>query len=74
MEFLTDAHPAMFIAVTVAATLVFLPGSITMTLAGFLFGYWPGFLYAAIAILLGAQTAFEAGRWVARPWVLRISQ
>lgn len=71
MEFLTDAHPALFIAVMVAGTLVFLPGSITMTLAGFLFGFWPGLLYAVIAILLGAQTAFEAGRWVARPWVLR---
>lgn len=71
MEFLTDAHPAIFVAVTVAGTLLFLPGSVTMTLAGFLYGFWPGLLYAAVAIALGAQTAFESGRWVARPWVLR---
>lgn len=71
MEFLADAHPVLFIAVAVAGTLLFLPGSITMTLAGFLYGVWPGLLYATVAILLGAQTAFEAGRWVARPWVSR---
>ena len=71
MEFLTDAHPALYIAVTVVGTLLFLPGSVTMTLAGFLYGFWPGLFYATIAILLGSQTAFEAGRWVARPWVQR---
>ncbi len=71
MEFLTDAHPLVYIVVIAIATMLFLPGSISMMIAGFTYGFLPGFLWAAIAIPLGAQLAFEAGRWVARPWVER---
>ncbi|MEL7186973.1 MAG: TVP38/TMEM64 family protein [Pseudomonadota bacterium] len=71
MEFLTDAHPAVFIFVTVAATMAFLPGSITMTLAGLLYGFWPGFLFAAMATAMGAQGAFAVGRRLLRPWILK---
>ena len=69
MEFLTGASPALYVVVAVAGTLLFLPGSVTMTLAGFLFGFWPGILYAVVAITLGAQLAFLCGRRVVRPWV-----
>ena len=63
------AGPAAYIFFVVVATVLFLPGSVAMMIAGFLFGFLPGFLYAVIAIPSGAQGAFEFGRWVARPWV-----
>ena len=71
MEFLLDAHPLIFIAFAVVATMMFLPGSVTMTLSGFLYGLAPGLLYAAVAIPVGAQCAFAVGRWLARSWVRR---
>lgn len=74
MTALTDllvGYPPLFVLFIIVATLFFLPGSIAMMLGGFLFGFLPGLLLTAIAIPLGAQAAFEAGRWVARPWVLR---
>ncbi len=40
-----------------------------MMVGGFLFGFTPGFLFAALAVPVGAQGAFEFGRWVLRPWV-----
>jgi len=63
------AGPATFVFFVVVATVLFLPGSVAMMIAGFLFGFLPGFVYAVIAIPVGAQGAFEFGRWVARPWV-----
>ena len=63
------AGPVVYILFVVVATVLFLPGSVAMMIGGFLFGFLPGFLFAFIAIVLGAQTAFEFGRWVARPWV-----
>lgn len=63
------AGPTAYVFFVVVATVLFLPGSVAMMVAGFLFGFLPGFLYAVIAIPVGAQGAFEFGRWVARPWV-----
>ena len=63
------AGTAAYVFFVVVATVLFLPGSVAMMIAGFLFGFLPGFLYAVIAIPAGAQGAFEFGRWVARPWV-----
>jgi len=63
------AAPVAYVLLATLATVLFVPGSATMMIAGFLFGFFPGVVYAAIAIPLGAQCAFEAGRWVARPWV-----
>jgi len=65
------AGPVVYVVFVVIATVLFLPGSVAMMIAGFLFGFLPGFAFAAIAIPLGAQCAFEFGRWVARPWVRR---
>jgi uncharacterized membrane protein YdjX (TVP38/TMEM64 family) len=61
--------PVVYMVFVVLATVLFLPGSIAMMIGGFLFGFAPGFLFAALAIPCGAQGAFEFGRWVARPWV-----
>lgn len=65
------AGPVAYVFFVVVATVLFLPGSVAMMIGGFLFGFLPGFLYAVIAIPVGAQGAFEFGRWVAQPWVRR---
>ena len=61
--------PVAYMLFVVIATVLFLPGSVAMMIGGFLFGFLPGFLLAAMALPIGAQGAFEFGRWVARPWV-----
>lgn len=58
-----------YIAFVGAATVAFLPGSVSMMLAGFLFGTLLGSVYALAGIALGAQLAFFAGRSLARSWV-----
>lgn len=61
--------PVTYMIFVVLATVLFLPGSVAMMIGGFLFGFLPGFMFAALALPIGAQGAFEFGRWVARPWV-----
>jgi uncharacterized membrane protein YdjX (TVP38/TMEM64 family) len=63
------AGPLVYGVFVIIATVLFLPGSVAMMIGGFLFGLVPGLLFAAIAVPCGAQSAFEFGRWVARPWV-----
>lgn len=63
------AGPLAYIGFVALATVLFLPGSIAMMIGGLLFGFLPGVAIAAIAIPVGAQCAFEFGRWFARPWV-----
>jgi len=66
------AGPLVYILFVIIATVLFLPGSVAMMIGGFLFGFLPGLLFATIAIPLGAQCAFEFGRWVARPRVRKM--
>jgi uncharacterized membrane protein YdjX (TVP38/TMEM64 family) len=63
------AAPLVYIVFVTIATVLFLPGSVGIMIGGFLFGFVPGLLFAAIAVPLGAQSAFEFGRWVLRGWV-----
>lgn len=63
--------PVAYVTFVIVATILFLPGSVAMMVGGFLFGFTPGFLFAALAVPVGAQGAFEFGRWVLRPWVRR---
>ena len=65
------AGPVAYLLFVAIATVLFLPGSIAMMIGGLLFGMLPGFLLAAIAVPLGAQCAFEFGRFLVRPWVRR---
>jgi uncharacterized membrane protein YdjX (TVP38/TMEM64 family) len=65
------AGPLIYIIIVVTATVLFLPGSAAIMIGGYMFGFLPGLVFASIAIPLGAQCAFEVGRWVARPWVSR---
>lgn len=55
----------------VLATILFVPGSGSMMIAGYLFGLGAGTLVSAVAITLGAQCAFLMGRLVARDRVAR---
>ena len=63
------AGAAVYIAIGSLAAIAFVPGSVTMMLAGFLFGTIAGSAYAMAAIVIGAQLAFVSGRFLARPWV-----
>lgn len=65
------AGAVVYIAGVVVATVLFVPGSGSMMIAGFLFGLLPGTMYAAVGITIGAQAAFLAGRKFARHWVER---
>jgi len=59
----------VYIGCVIAATVLFVPGSGSMMIAGYLFGLGMGTLVSAVAISLGAQCAFLMGRLVAREWV-----
>lgn len=59
----------VYIVCVVVATILFTPGSGSMMIAGYVFGLGTGTLVSAVAITLGAQSAFLMGRLVARDWV-----
>lgn len=63
------AGPAVYVVGVVVATVLFVPGSGSMMIAGFLFGVLAGSVWAAIGITVGAQCSFLVGRRVARQWV-----
>lgn len=60
---------AVFVVVYIAATVLFVPGSILTLGAGFVFGVLQGTIYVSIASTLGATAAFLVGRYLARDWV-----
>lgn len=68
-----QAHPVaggiVYIVAVVVATVMFIPGSGSMMIAGYIFGFSLGTLLSALAITLGAQCAFLVGRLLARDWV-----
>lgn len=63
------AGPAIFIAVYVVATVLFLPGSLLSLGAGLLFGLGWGTVWVSIASVSGAACSFLVGRYLARGWV-----
>jgi uncharacterized membrane protein YdjX (TVP38/TMEM64 family) len=63
------AGPIAYVMFVIVATVLFLPGSIAIMIGGFLFGFVPGLMLSVLAVPCGAQSAFEIGRWVTRPWV-----
>lgn len=58
-----------FIAIYIAATVAFLPGSILTLGAGVVFGVVLGSIYVFIGATLGAIAAFLVGRYLARGWI-----
>ncbi len=63
--------PLAFMGLYVAATVVFLPGSILGLAGGALFGPLWGAVYTLVAATAGATLAFLAARYVASDWVAR---
>ena len=59
----------IFIVGYMAATVLFVPGSILTLGAGFVFGLLQGVLYVSVASTVGATLAFLLGRYIARDWV-----
>ena len=68
-----QAHPLegalVYLACAVGGSVLFVPGSTWMLLAGYLFGFAAGAPIALLAVTLGAQAAFLAARLLARDWV-----
>jgi uncharacterized membrane protein YdjX (TVP38/TMEM64 family) len=60
-----------FIAIYVAATVLFVPGSVLTLGAGALFGVGWGSIYVSIGSTLGATCAFLVGRYFARDAITR---
>ena len=63
--------PVIFVGLYIAATVLFLPGSVLTLGAGFVFGVVRGSILVSIASTLGATAAFLVGRHLARGWVSR---
>ena len=63
------AGVVVFAVVYVAATVLFVPGSILTLGAGFVWGVVGGSIYVSIASTIGATAAFLVGRYLARDWV-----
>lgn len=65
---LTLAHmpaaPLIFLAIHVAASLVFFPRTVLAAAAGAVFGLWWGTLWAAVGSLAGALAGFLLARYV----------
>ena len=61
--------PVIFVLLYIAATVLFLPGSILTLGAGFVFGVVRGAIVVSISATLGATAAFLIGRYLARDWV-----
>lgn len=63
--------PVIFIIIYIAATVLFIPGSVLTLGAGVLFGVIKGSVIVSISATLGATAAFLVGRYVARDRVAR---
>ena len=59
----------VIIGAYIAATVLFVPGSVLTLGAGFLFGVVVGTVWASVGSTLGAAAAFLVGRTLARDWV-----
>lgn len=65
------AGPLIFAVISIVSVVAMTPGWIPMSLAGLLFGFLPGTLYALAATTIGAAAALVVGRTLARRWVER---
>jgi uncharacterized membrane protein YdjX (TVP38/TMEM64 family) len=60
---------AVYCVVYVAATVLFVPGSILTLGAGLIYGVFLGTVYVSLASTAGGTAAFLVGRYLARDWV-----
>jgi len=61
--------PVVFILIYIAATILFLPGSVFTLAGGVLFGPFLGVLYNLVGATIGAAISFLIARYVASDWV-----
>lgn len=61
----------LFIAIYIAATVLFIPGSVLTLGAGAVFGVMWGSIYVSVGSTLGATCAFLVGRYLARNAIAR---
>jgi len=59
----------VFVGTYIAATVLFVPGSILTLGGGFVFGVLGGTVAVSVASTVGATCAFLVGRYIARSWV-----
>lgn len=65
------AGPLVYILAAIVSVVALMPGWFSMTLAGLLFGFAPGLVYALVAATVGSAAALVVGRTLARRWVER---
>src|SRR5690554_1450064 len=65
------AGVAIYIALFVVATIIFIPSSVLIVAAGFLFGLIGGVLVVTLATLLAALANLAVGRYLARDFIYR---
>lgn len=65
--------PVIFIALQVAASLLFVPRLVLGVAAGMIFGLWWGTLWAMIGCMLGGAAGFAVVRWFGATGVLDTS-
>ena len=64
--------PLLCIAAQFVQVVIFpIPGEITQVAAGYVFGFWRGFLYSVIGIMAGSAFNFYFARTVGRPTLER---
>ena len=61
--------PLIFIAIHVAASLLFVPRTPLSIAAGLLFGLWWGTLWAALGAMAGSLAGFALARYVNAGWI-----
>lgn len=60
----SPAAPLVFLAVHIAASLLFFPRTVLAAVAGLVFGAWWGILWAALGSVIGAVAGFLLARYV----------
>jgi uncharacterized membrane protein YdjX (TVP38/TMEM64 family) len=63
------AAPLIFLAVQIAASLLFIPRALLAAAAALLFGPWWGLFWAALGALLGALAGFLVARYINSGWL-----
>lgn len=62
--------PLVFILMTfLQITFIPIPGTVTIIVGNYLFGFWLGLLYSFIGMILGSLFAFYLGRWFGKKFV-----
>ncbi len=63
--------PLVFIGLYIAATILFLPGSVLTIAGGLIFGAYIGTAYNLIGAVIGSTGSFLIARYIASDWVQR---